>query len=179
MNFLKKFFLEWKIKQALKKRQNLAHRRTPNYEEAKSIGILLYVTHSADLVEVKKLLKTFAKDGKKVVCLVYFPKPENLPTLDFQHYVLTDKEIDTWGNVKLEIVQNFIEQPFDYLYCISQEEVLAFQYILASSKARCRIGKYSAQNAVFFEMMIDLKTEQNIKTFTEQALHYTQSIIYN
>lgn len=179
MNFLKKFFLEWKIKQALKEHKVLVNRRTPNYEEAKSVGILVYTSNPTDFVEVKKLIEAFTKDKKKVIALVYFPKQENLSTLDFQHYVLTDKEIDTWGNIKLEIVQNFIEQSFDYLYCISREEVLVFQYVLAKSKAKCRIGEYSEKNAVFFEMMIHLKAEQDIKTFIEQALHYTQSIIYN
>ncbi|MCU0393239.1 MAG: hypothetical protein MUE81_19170 [Thermoflexibacter sp.] len=179
MNFLKEFFLKWKIKQALVAQKGMSQRQTPNYDEAKSIGILLYTQNINMTKSIQKLLHTFEKDGKKVTVLAYFPDKENHLEFNFQHFVLTEQEITNWGEIKSEIVETFIHQPFDYLYCISKESSLVFKYILAKSKAKCRVGKYEKSEAAFFELMIDLKTEQDIDFFVQQALHYTQSIIYN
>lgn len=178
MNFIKKKILAWKVKQAVKA-QKSTKRYTPNYDEASNIGILLKVTQSTLLPTVQKFINQLAKEGKKVSVLVYVPANEEMMDFGFQHYTFTEKEIDNWGNINLEVVETFIHQPFDFLYCISKEDELAFQYILAKSKAKCRIGKFGNEGASFYEMMIDLKPTDDIDIFIQQALHYTQSIIYN
>ncbi len=178
MNQIKKFFLTWKVKQALKA-QKAIKRPTPNYDEASTIGILLKTEQDAMGLAVQHFIQQLTKDGKKVTVLAYLPKPENTVTFNFQHYVITEKDIDTWGNLNSEITETFIGQPFDYLYCISKDDEIIFQYILAKSKAKCRVGAYKKENATFYELMIDLPPEQDIDIFTKQALHYTQSIIYN
>lgn len=178
MNFIKKTLLGWKIKSALKEQKGI-RRQTSNYDEATQIGILLK-TEDLNMVEsIHKFVQKLTKDNKKVTVLVYFPNPINTITFQFQHYSLTEKEVDYWGTIHSEVMETFINQPFDYLYCISKEEELIFEYILAKSKAKCRIGKYGKINEVFFEMMIDQKPEQDIDIFIEQALHYTKSITYN
>lgn len=178
MNFIKKTFLDWKIRQAVKKQKDIP-RQTLNYHEAKSIGILLKTEDATMVKAVQVFFQKLTKDSKKITILIYQSKPENAVDFQFQHYLLTEKEIDNWGNIHSEIMENFISQPFDYLYCISKEDEPVFQYILAKSKAKCRIGKYSQANEVFFEMMIDQKPEQGIDIFIEQSLHYTKSITYN
>jgi len=178
MNFIKKTFLDWKIKQATKRHKDIP-RQTLNYDEAKSVGILLKAEDATMVKAVQIFLQKLTKDNKKIAILIYQSKPENAVDFQFQHYLLTEKEIDNWGNIHSEIMENFISQPFDYLYCISKEDEPVFQYILAKSKAKCRIGKYSQANEVFFEMMIDQKPEQGIDVFIEQSLHYTKSITYN
>jgi hypothetical protein len=178
MNSIKIFFLKWKVKQALKA-QKVTKRQTPNYDEASTIGILLKTEQEAMVQATQLFIQKLLKDGKKVTVLVYIAKPEHTITFNFQHYTVTEKEIDHWGNFNSEIVETFVGQAFDYLYCISKEEEIIFQYILAKSKAKCRVGTYKKENAAFFELMINLQSEQDIDIFTEQALHYTQSIIYN
>lgn len=178
MNFIKKNFLRWKIKQAMQAQKSIK-RQTPNYDEASSIGILLKTDNPLMLPAIQKLINQLAKDNKKINVLVYVPANEAVIDLGFQHYTFTEKEIDTWGNINLEVVETFMNQSFDFLYCISKNDEPIFQYILAKSKAKCRIGKFDEGNASFYEMMIHLKTEDDIAIFAQQALHYTQSIIYN
>ncbi|TAH17546.1 MAG: hypothetical protein EAZ08_13555 [Cytophagales bacterium] len=178
MNFIKKTFLDWKIKKAINLQKNI-RRQTLNYDEASIIGVLLKSEDPAMTQAVQNFLQRLAKDHKKVTVVVYHTTSENVINFQFQHYSFTEKEIDNWGSIRSEIVENFILQSFDYLYCISKEEEPVFQYILAKSQAKCRIGKYNPKNEVFFEMMINQKPEQGIDIFIEQALHYTKSITYN
>ena len=178
MNFIKKFFLEWKIKQALHAQKG-TKRQTPNYDEAESIGVLLKTNQPEMLPALQKLMNQLSKDNKKVNILVYVPAKESVLDFGFQHYTFTEKEIDNWGNINLEVVETFINQPFDFLFCISKEEELVFQYVLAKCKAKCRIGKFSDNNASFYEMRIAMKLSEDIDIFIQNALHYTQSIIYN
>ncbi len=178
MNFIKKTLLGWKIKRALKEQIGIL-RRTPNYDQASLIGILLRTEDPAMVQSIEKFVQKLTNEHKKVTILVYTPASTNVVEFQFQHYLLTEKEIDNWGNIHSEVTETFINQPFDYLYCLNKEEESIFQYILAKSKAKCRIGRYGKESELFFEMMIDQKPEQGIDIFIEHALHYTKSITYN
>ena len=177
MNFIKKFFLDWKIRQALQLQAGVK-RQTPNYDEANTVGILLKTNNLSMAQSIQKFISQLIKDGKRVSILHYIGK--NDPTIDlgFQHYSFSEKQIDSLGNINLEVVETFIAQNFDFLYCVSKEDELPFQYILAKSKAKCRVGKFDS-NPSFYELMINLKPEEDIDVFAKQALYYTQSIIYN
>lgn len=178
MNFIKKTFLDWKVRKALIAQKNV-RRQTLNYDETSFIGVLIKTEDPSMTQAIQTFLQRLAKDRKKVTVIVYQGAAENTVDFQFQHYLFTEKEIDNWGNIRSETIENFIHQSFDYLYCISKEEEPVFQYILAKSHAKCRIGKYNPKNEAFFEMMIDQKAEQGIDIFIEQALHYTKSITYN
>ena len=86
----------------------------------------------------------------------------------------TLKDLTFWGKIESPDADKFIETPFDYLYCIDNVSNPLILNVLARSKARCRIGKFSKKDNPFFELMI----EQNgtIKNLIENMYKYTKQL---
>lgn len=151
-------------------------RHTINYKEAKKIGILFQTTkkHSSDWIN--KIKEGLRKEGKEVESLGFFQKvPEEITEEDF----FTSKDISLLGKIASDKVEAFIKKDFDYLYCISEEDTAVFDSILAESRAKCRVGRYSSKKDILYEMMIHLRPEDNYTTLIAEMLRYTKAIAYN
>lgn len=53
-------------------------------------------------------------------------------------------------------VNNFITEEFDILIDLTLEDYLPIQYIVAKSKARFKVGRFTEGNKRFLDMMIDI-----------------------
>ena len=53
-------------------------------------------------------------------------------------------------------VNNFITEEFDILIDLTLEDYLPIQYIVAKSKARFKVGRFTSGNQRFLDMMIDI-----------------------
>ena len=111
-------------------------------------------------------------DGKKVMVLEYLPKQKD--NYEFMFDFFTVKDLSFWGKVESPDADKFIDTPFDYLYCIDNDTNPLVLHVLARSKARCRIGKFSEKCNPYFELMI----EQNgpVKNLIESMYKYTRQL---
>lgn len=151
-------------------------RHTINYKEAKRIGILFQTTKQQSTEWFQNLKDRFKKDGKEVELLGFVPKaPQN----DLEEDFFTSKDISISGKIASDKVREFVNKEFDYLYCISEENSAVFDSILAESRAKCRVGRYSQRKDMLYEMMIHIKPEDSYHTLVDEMLKYTKAIAYN
>jgi len=107
------------------------------YGEATNIGIL-YNTDEYDEETISELIDTFEGDAKTVAKLGYLEKPAD--SSDVDQHLFTKKDISSTGTIKKDSIKFFIKQSFDFLISLDTSENINFKYVLASSKAVCKIG---------------------------------------
>ena len=144
-------FLKMRTQTALKKNTSL--RASLPYKQAKNIGIMFSVEDKQKHVDIKEFIQLLELDGKKVQVLEYLPlKKENY---EFKFDFFTINDLNFWGKINSEPAIRFSEIPFDYLFYIDKDPNPMALYLLAASKARCRVGRYMESDQPFFEMMIE------------------------
>ena len=158
MDNIKRFFLNYKIKKASKQSFRV-QRKMLRYKNVKNIGLLFYLNKEAEISQLNKLVDSLRKDKKSVKAITFFPKPqENLYNFAVSSFSL--KEVSFFGKINSEEVANFINTPFDLLFYINADQPIAgLDFILASSKAKCRIGKHDENRLAFFDLMIHVSKE--------------------
>lgn len=121
---------------------------------------------------IKEFIRQLQQDGKKVNVLEYLPSKKDNYEFLFDFFTIND--LSFWGKVNSSDAEKFIDAPFDYLYCIDMDSNPLIQHVLARSKARCRIGKFSKDDNAFFELMI----EQNgsISNLIDNMYKYTKQL---
>jgi hypothetical protein len=153
----KNTFLRWRTNNARKKNKSI--RASLPYPQAMSIGVLFTVEDKAKHDEVKRLVKVLETEGKKVRVLEFLPrKKENY---DFLFDFFTIDELSFWGSLQSDKALHFADTTFDYLFNLDTEPKDLIDYLLARSKAHCRVGVYHEDHTVDFELMIRKNGDQH------------------
>ncbi|HMQ00417.1 MAG TPA: hypothetical protein PKC24_11600 [Cyclobacteriaceae bacterium] len=153
-------------------RKNKSQRFSQAYKKVKLIGILYTIEDKAKHEHIKSLVKKLEFEGKvvKVLCLLP-PKKENYEFL-FDYF--SKKDLNFWGKLESDDVKKFIEEPFDILYNPDMNPDFMLQYILASSKAKCRVGSADESRSTLFELMI--KSNGSIKSLIDDMYKYSSQL---
>lgn len=142
-----------KIRTNSQLKNNKTVRISTPYKEAVSVGILFSVEDRAKHDAIKEFIHKLEHDGKKVDVISFLPnKKENYEFL-FDFFTL--KEVTFFGQITSGHAVKFSQTPFDYLFCVDSEPNPMILNLLARSKAKCRVGKFSEAAKPFFEFMID------------------------
>ncbi len=166
---LNKKLLSLKTRSYLKK--NAVKRANLAYETAKTVGIIFTIEDLKKHNLIKGFINNLENDGKNVSVLAYLPK--GMQNFEFKFDFFTLNELTFWGKFESEVIQNFVEQSFDYLFYIDNTSNPLIRNILAMSKAKCRIGSYDEENARFCEMMVQGK-EKSTQSLLTEMYKYTQ-----
>lgn len=169
---IKKFFFEAEIRKAARKSRSGCNIK---YKDAKKIGILYSVTGLEKHEMVKSFIKELEAAGKAVDVYTFLDKGKE--NFEFRYDFFEARDFGIFGKMTSKSLSQFIEKPFDFLLLIDLAPNMYMNYILARSKAKCRVGKYFPEQANYFELMINLAENQN----QEQALiaqikHYTKEL---
>lgn len=144
-------FLNIRTNNQLKKNKSL--RSSIPYKQALTVGVLFTVEDKKKHDDIKEFIHKLEQDGKKVQVLEYLPvKKDNY---EFMFDFFTIKDISFWGKIESEKTLKFSDTPFDYLFCMDTERNPMVLYLLARSKAKCRVGRFQDKEKSFFELMID------------------------
>ncbi|MBX2844303.1 MAG: hypothetical protein KTR26_21225 [Flammeovirgaceae bacterium] len=173
MNPIKEFFLNLQTSRAVKR--NKAKRISTNYSEVKSVGILFLIENDSHHEAMNKFVKGLMKEGKKVEAMTYFTREHDNP-YNFSYNFFDEKDISLTGGLKGEKVVAFMEKEFDYLFFVALKQTLAFDFILASSKAKCRVGPFFEGKEEFFELMVNLGSGEGVNKLIDGMKHYTKEI---
>src|SRR5688500_7174831 len=114
---IQSFFLNIKNKQA--SQQNTVAREMVEYSQAKNIG-LLFRGEENEYPVFNQLVKRLTNEGKQVKALTYFEQMQS-SGYDFNFDYFTKEQISATGNIKSEKVSRFMENRFDYLFCILRQ----------------------------------------------------------
>ncbi len=167
MNYLTQFKRYLYGKQLEKVVGSQKNRVSTSIDKSKHIGILFDATLTASdpvLAYAKKL----EKKGIRVDILAFAKRPKE-ETVDLPYPFYHVKQIGFNYIPKGEVVQQFIQQPFDILICFFQSENLGLEYISASSMAKCRIGN-QLNKTYCFDLMINAEKKVNdFKYYIQQV----------
>ncbi len=148
------------------------------FHEAKSIGILYDSTNEKHFEIVKKYVKSMREqDHKEVLALGYFDEKE-LPPMRFSKLGLdffTRKDLNWYFKPIAPVVRNFIQREFDILIDLHTGNSIPFRYIVASSKANFKIGKYDRLAVPFYDFMLSVSDGTSFTQFIEHVNHYLKS----
>lgn len=142
--------LQFRTNALIKKDKSARH--SMRYDESKHMGILYTAEDLKKHDSIKKLKKSLERDGKKVEVLSFLPK--DTQNFEFRFNFFTAKHLNMWGKITSKDVAAFADRSFDYLFYVDFESTSILRYILAMSKAHCRIGNFEEVNRPFCELMV-------------------------
>lgn len=151
-----------------------------NYANAKSIGIVYEIKTKDYQFFVSGFVDYLREEiGFKTIKTIGFYDSKEPPVfLDLGNkYQFINKTNLNWLYIPQSTESDeFVQQKFDILIDLTQENIVPIKYLVASSKAKFKIGRYSDENHDFFDFMISLNEKQNIKDFLDQVNHYLKQI---
>ncbi|SNS69612.1 hypothetical protein SAMN05421640_0890 [Ekhidna lutea] len=124
---IKTLFLKYKGKPTIAEKEHCT------YAEASNIGIL-YNSNEFGSETINKLEELLKNDGKNVAKIGFAEKPSE------NALIFNRKDISGTGNIKKDNLNFFINQSFDFLISLDTSENLNYKYVLAISKAICKVG---------------------------------------
>ncbi len=142
-------------------RKNKREVKACNIDNAKTIGILFNATHQISFEIVKEMVKNLSNKKSKIDVLGYVDS-KNL----IDHYLyrkgfefFTHKQLNWYYKPIDETVNSFIKNKFHILINLSLDDPYPIQYIVALSKARFKVGRYTEGNE-YLDLMIDIEKEK-------------------
>lgn len=85
---------------------------------------------------------------------------------------LCQKDLNWYRIPQGNAVQNFMAEEFEILIDLTLEDRLPIQYILAKSRARFKVGRWSDSNKKILDMMIDMAGSRSLPQLIQQVHHY-------
>ncbi|MGL1887765.1 MAG: hypothetical protein OCD76_14710 [Reichenbachiella sp.] len=158
MSALGKLLINLKTKWSLRKKTTFRGSRA--YLEAQSFGVLFTESDDKTNVLIRGFVSDLEAEGKVVKSLTYIPKVKNGIEPDYPFF--TGKDFSSKGNWKKEEVEVFTNESFDFLINMDTQVNKSIRNIMATSKAKCRVGWYDEETSNLFEMMV-IKEGDNFK----------------
>ncbi|MEQ8470987.1 MAG: hypothetical protein RIC35_07375 [Marinoscillum sp.] len=164
---LKKAILNYKTRQALKKR---GHQNVVDFRNSQRIAIIC-----SDLFENEENVSQIIKDmrglGKDVNLMVFCHQPKKKITeLPF----FTSLDVSVGGTINSEELNTFLNQPYDFALCFDQSGHFLIDYVFSLIKTRCRVGVSNDTKYHHYELMIQ-KGQENTPLSSE-VLRYLKMI---
>ena len=145
-------WLKYKTNKAQK--SNIGIRESVAYSAANKFGIIFCNDEISKIDAADKLISLLKKDAKKVKVIAQ----ENKSAIKHLPYdTFTKDNISFWGNFIGKPINDFINTEYDFLICLDQQPNSLVRSVLASSQAKCRIGKFEENNQQSFEMLLQNK----------------------
>ena len=146
---IKKLFLKYKSKSSSGEKEHTT------YSNGKNFGIL-YNQQEFDQGSIS-ILEEILKNDDKIVSMMGFCQEI---TEDSSLY--SKKDISPTGSIKKELLTFFVDQPFDFLISLDTAENENYKYILAKSKAICKVGFEAAE----YEELLQLALKKDLDDHT-------------
>jgi hypothetical protein len=166
------FFIKYKTNRSVKR--DSIKRSTVPFTKAKRVGILFTAGDKEKFLKVKELYTLLKNEGKEVEVMTYLAK--GAQNYEFLFKIFDKKGFSFTGKVLDEDLQAFIDSEFDYLLHLDTESTTFTDYILATTMARCRVGKYDAERNRLYELMLNIKNKESYDQLIDQISYYTRRI---
>jgi hypothetical protein len=169
-------FLVKKYSEEARKAEDRQPRNVVNYQQVNKIGILFHLSDDVDPEPLAQFIRKLEQDHKKLKLLTYLDTTHSHPYrfyIDFFH-----KDDIPWTGKLEDIpkIRQFLDTPFDYLFCIESEPQPVFHSILQKSIANCRVGLYNEKRTNLFELMVQNPDWKDLTHTLEQMLSYTKQL---
>jgi len=163
------------LKNKLKKLRRI--KKVHNLKTAKRIGIVFNATRQDDYRQVLGFVKDIQDRGIEVKVLGFVNDKdvpdEYLFKKNFSYFL--KKSINWYRKPVNPEVEKFLKEKFDILIDFSLDNDFIFNYIIALSPSRFKVGKFKEPNNQF-DFMIKINKDKDLQYFIEQARHYLEVI---
>lgn len=85
---------------------------------------------------------------------------------------ICQKDLNWYRIPQGNTVQNFMAEEYEIIIDLTLEDRLPIQYILAKSRARFKVGRWSESNKRILDMMIDMAGSRSLPQLIQQVHHY-------
>lgn len=137
------------------------------YLEASNIGIF-YNSSEFKSELIDSLADSLAGDGKGVAKLSFVEKENGAP------FSFCKKDISISGSLNKESIERFTKQQFDFLISLDTSGDINCKYIVALSKATCKVGMSS--DAYKHLLVMTIKRSGNQAQDVQDLLKYLRMI---
>ena len=172
---IKHKFGRWVLQKELK--SNKRTKAVSNLENAKSIGILYEATDAAQIKKIEPFVKYFFELKKDVKALGYVNKKKldnhHIPKLNYDFFYL--KDLNWYYKPQNYIINNFVKKEYDILINLSDSNCIPIKYLVASSLAHFKIGKFE-DGFEIYDLMIKLDKDKGKERLMEEIKHYLNLI---
>jgi len=149
-------------------------KKISNFSEAKSIGILYDATIVENHHIVREFVKQLREEKKNVKALGYVDSKEardfQVAKLEFDFFLKSDLN---WYNMPgHHVVDNFCHEPYDILIDLTVNKTLPLLFVLNWSKAKCKVGSQKKSSDTFYDIMINIEKNTQLKYLIQQVKHY-------
>jgi hypothetical protein len=174
INQIKSFFASKLLEKELRSNLHTNNAVKFNFEEIKTIGILVEASNAVEFELVKKYVLSLREAKKKVKVLGFFDTkqlpPMTYSKLEYDFFIR--KETNWMGKPTVIVAKNFIAEPFDLLIDLNAHDHFCLKYIASLSKANFKIGKYSDSDVGIYDMMISSDNTDSVDYLLKQINTY-------
>ena len=153
-------------------KKNMPLRKNISFAMATTIGVLFTIEDIGKHTAVKNFVNDLKHENKEIDILAFLPKGKDNHEFLFKFF--TGKDFDILGRVKNPHVEEFINKPFDFLFCLDFAANLFIKNVLARSKAKCRVGNYSDTNQSQLELLVKPRAKK-FEMLNTDLLHYAKT----
>ena len=174
-NWIRDFLLKKSCERA-RKAHEIHPRNVTNYQQVNKIGILFHLTEGVDPEPLAQFIRKLEQDHKKLKILTYLETTHSHPYRFYIDYIQKD-DIPWTGKIEeIPKIKQFLDTPFDYLFCIESEPQPVFNIILNKSIANCRVGLFDERRTNLFELMVENPDWQNLSHTLDQMYIYLRKL---
>lgn len=149
-------------------------RSTVRFSEAHEIGILFDASDPERVAVVSQFAESLRKENKKTSLLGFYNQSKQAINFNFVYF--NRKNLNWYLAPVSAEVREFMERPFDILINAYTSESLPLEYVSALSHARFRIGAYGKSKTHAYDLMVDMKDDDNLAGLLQQYRHYLEML---
>lgn len=160
-------------------RSNKTPRYNPNLKVTHHIGIICDVIDESSIRDRLQVLVNKKKlpSNIEIICISN-NSDADLSRIEASNCI-SYKKISIIGKIKNAALLHFIKSPFDYLVSLSLSKRPIEKFILAKSRAKCRVGIYDEEFLAYYDFMVKLNenSDTSIELRFEKIFNYLKLII--
>lgn len=145
-----------------------------NIADARTVGIIYEVKDESQFGHIHYFVDYLHDQGKHVKALGYVESKEIMGFLKHTNvYSYFQKAGLNWYfKPNSPDADSFIQQEFDILIDLSEEDKLPMQFAVATSNAKFKVGKYQEDKQDLYDMMLLVEEGKTLKYLIGQMKHY-------
>lgn len=154
------------------------HKQMVNLNDAGTIGIIYLVKDEKTFNSIKKLTLSLSGEKRDVIVAGYIIGKEfpNYCIASNSGYFFNNQSLRWTGIPKNDYLSKFIEKEFDILFDFSQDNIFTLKYITGLSKAKLKVGEFSADREKYLDLMINTKPNTSLDELIYQTVYYLRTI---
>ncbi len=160
-----------------KKREAERVKSGSDFNKSNSLVLLCKDTDEQKLKERKSFLRHLKGEyGLRNVLIYCFSESEET---DLPVYLSHLKELDficlsdlSWRLVPKKAISGFCEKNFDLLIDLNSEPSEPLEHIIASSKAKMKIGRRGSVHEKYLDLIIDIPEDNSEKQFLKETEYF-------